>query len=114
LKQLNPAVRCISLQPDSAFHGLEGWKHMATAIVPAIYDPSVADENLPVPTEDGYALAKRLASEEGLLVSPSAGAALAGCFAVARALPREERAVIVTVFPDAADKYLSERFWEES
>jgi cysteine synthase B len=113
LRELNPAVRCISLQPDSAFHGLEGWKHMATAIVPAIYDPSVADENLSVRTEDGYALAKRLASEEGLLVSPSAGAAMAGCLAVARALPREERAVIVTVFPDAADKYLSERFWEE-
>lgn len=113
LKELDPQIRCISLQPDSAFHGLEGWKHMATAIVPKIYDPSVADANLSVRTEEGYALAKRLAREEGLLVSPSAGAALAGCLAVARGLPREQRAVIVTVFPDAADKYLSERFWEE-
>jgi cysteine synthase B len=114
LKELNPAIRCISLQPDSAFHGLEGWKHMATAIVPAIYDPALADEDLPVRTEDGYTLAKRLAREEGLLVSPSSGAAMAGSLAVARTLPRDERAVIVTVFPDAADKYLSERFWEES
>ncbi|MGH9816267.1 MAG: PLP-dependent cysteine synthase family protein [Candidatus Acidiferrales bacterium] len=114
LKELNPETRCISLQPDSAFHGLEGWKHMSTAIVPTIYDPAIADENLEVRTEDGYAMAKRLAREEGLLVSPSAGAALAGCLAVARTIPRAGQAVIVTVFPDAADKYLSERFWEES
>ncbi len=113
LKEFNPQIRCISLQPDSAFHGLEGWKHMATAIVPAIYDPSLADESLPVVTEEAYRLAKRLAREEGLLVSPSAAAALAGCFRVARALPREERAVMVTVFADSGDKYLSERFWDE-
>lgn len=114
LRELNPNIRCISLQPDSAFHGLEGWKHMSTAMVPAIYDPTIADENIEVRTEDGYAMAKRLAREEGLLVSPSAGAALAGCLAVAGTIPRAEQAVIVTVFPDAADKYLSERFWEES
>lgn len=114
LKQLNPAIRCISLQPDSAFHGLEGWKHMASAIVPAIYDPSIADADLPVRTEHAYAAARRLAREEGLLASPSAGGALAGCLAVARALPPGDPAVIVTIFPDAADKYLSERFWEES
>jgi cysteine synthase B len=113
LRELNPAIRCISLQPDSAFHGLEGWKHMPTAIVPAIFDATVADADLPIRTEDGYATAKRLAREEGLLVSPSAGAAMAGCLAVARTLPPAEHAVIVTVFPDAADKYLSERFWEE-
>ena len=113
LKELNPAVRCISLQPDSAFHGLEGWKHMASAIVPAIYDPTVADDDLPVRTEDAYAMAKRLARKEGLLVSPSSAAALCGCFQVAHALPRGEQAVIVTVFPDGGDKYLSERFWEE-
>jgi cysteine synthase B len=113
LKELNPEIRCVSLQPDSAFHGLEGWKHMASAIVPKIYDPKLADADFPVRTEDGYAMAKRLAREEGLLVSPSAGAALAGCFRVARTLPRKQPAVIVTVFPDAGDKYLSERFWEE-
>ncbi|MGH9789964.1 MAG: PLP-dependent cysteine synthase family protein, partial [Candidatus Acidiferrales bacterium] len=114
LKELNPEIRCVSLQPDSAFHGLEGWKHMSTAIVPKIYDPSIADDNLAVRTEDGYAMAKQLAREEGLLISPSAGAAMAGCLAVARTIPRAMQAVIVTVFPDAADKYLSERFWEES
>lgn len=113
LKELNPAVRCISLQPDSAFHGLEGWKHMATAIAPRIYDPSLADDDLPVRTEDAYRVVKRLAREEGLLVSPSAGAALAGCLQVAKSLPAGQRAVIVTLFADSGEKYLSERFWEE-
>jgi cysteine synthase B len=113
LRELNPAVRCISLQPDSAFHGIEGWKHMATAIVPGIYDASLADADLSVRTEAAYAMVKRLAQEEGLLVSPSAGAALAGCIEVARRIPHDERAVIVTVFADSGDKYLSERFWEE-
>ncbi len=113
LKELNQQIRCISLQPDSAFHGLEGWKHMATAIPPKIYDPTLADDDLPVPTEEAYRLVKRLAREEGLLASPSAAAALAGCFQVARSLPRGQRAVIVTVFPDSGDKYLSERFWQE-
>lgn len=113
LKELNPAIRCISVQPDSAFHGLEGLKHMATAIVPAIYDPSLADEDLAVRTEQAYAWVRRLAREEGLLVGVSSGAALEGCVQVARRLPRGERAVIVTVFPDSGDKYLSERFWEE-
>ncbi len=113
LKERNPAIRCISLQPDGPFHGLEGWKHMPSAIVPKIYDPSVADENLEIQTEDAYELAMRLAREEGLLASPSAAAALAGSFLVAVRLPRGERAVIVTIFPDSGDKYLSERFWQE-
>src|SRR4029077_14127437 len=80
LKELNPAIRCISLQPDAAFHGLEGWKHMPTAIRPAIYDSELANENLEVSTEGAYHLVKRVAREEGLLLSPSAGAALLGCF----------------------------------
>ncbi|MDA2912610.1 cysteine synthase family protein [Acidobacteriia bacterium AH_259_A11_L15] len=113
LKEFNPAIRCISLQPDGPFHGLEGWKHMATAIVPGIYDASLADENLPVRTEDGYRLAKRLAKEEGLLASPSAGGALAGAMQVARRLPKNQQAVFVVIFPDGGDKYLSERFWDE-
>jgi cysteine synthase B len=113
LKELNPAVRCISLQPDGPFHGLEGWKHMPTAIVPAIYDAGIADLNLEIHTEDAYRLVRRMAREEGLLVSPSAAAALAGCFQVAAALPRGEKAVLVTVFADSGDKYLSERFWEQ-
>lgn len=113
LKELNPRIRCISMQPDSSFHGLEGLKHMATAIVPPIYDATLADENIEVHTEDAQRIAKRLAREEGLLVGVSAGAALWACLNVARRLPRGERAVIVTVFPDSGEKYLSERFWSE-
>jgi cysteine synthase B len=113
LKELDPGIRCVSLQPDDSFHGLEGWKHMPTAIRPAIYDDKLADENLPVSTEEAYRLVKRLAREEGLLVSPSSAAALLGCFAVAARIPKQEHAVIVTVFPDSASKYLNERFWDE-
>jgi cysteine synthase B len=113
LRELNPAIRCISLQPDAAFHGLEGWKHMETAIRPAIYDETLADEDLVVSTEDAYRLVKRIAREEGLLVSPSAAAALSGCFAVAKKIPHQQHAVIVTVFADSGAKYLSERFWDE-
>jgi cysteine synthase B len=114
LKELNPAIRFISLQPDAPFHGLEGWKHMETAIRPSIYDDTLADENLEVGTEDSYHLVKRIAREEGLLVSPSAAAALLGCFQVAKKIPRDQHAVIVTVFADSAAKYLTERFWEET
>ena len=86
---------------------------METALVPSIYDATLADENLEVSTEDSYKLVKRFAREEGLLVSPSAAAALLGCFKVAKSIPRDQRAVIVTVFADSASKYLSERFWDE-
>ena len=113
LRELNPRIRCVSLQPDSSFHGLEGWKHMPSAIRPAIYDETLADENIEVRTEQVYRLVKRLASEEGLLVSPSSAAALYGCFLVAKRIPPLERAVVVTVFPDSATKYLSERFWDD-
>lgn len=113
LKELNPRIRCISMQPDSGFHGLEGLKHMATNIVPAIYDPSLADENIDVQTENGQQTAKRLAREEGILVGVSAGAALWACLQVAKRVPRNEHAVIVTIFPDSGEKYLSERFWSE-
>ena len=113
LKEMNPKIRCISFQPDSSFHGLEGLKHMETAIVPPIYDAKLADEDLAVQTEDAQRMAKRLAKEEGILVGVSAGAALCACLQVARRLPKDERAVIVTVFPDSGEKYLSERFWSE-
>jgi cysteine synthase B len=113
LKELNPSIRCISLQPDAAFHGLEGWKHMPTALRPAIYDETVADENLVVSTEEAYRMVKRIARMEGLLVSPSAAAALIGCFEVAKSVAPEERAAIVTIFADSASKYLTERFWDE-
>jgi S-sulfo-L-cysteine synthase (O-acetyl-L-serine-dependent) len=113
LRELNPKIRCVSLQPDGPFHGLEGWKHMETALVPSIYDAKLADEDLEVSTEESYKLVKRMAREEGLLVSPSAAAALAGCFKVAKSIPRDQHAVLVTVFADSASKYLSERFWDE-
>jgi len=108
LRRFNPAVKLISFQPDSSFHGLEGLKHMASAMVPAIYDPTLADEDLRVSTEDAHALVRRLAREEGLLVGISAGAALAATLQVARRL---SEGVVVTVFPDGAEKYLSESFW---
>jgi S-sulfo-L-cysteine synthase (O-acetyl-L-serine-dependent) len=113
LRELNPSIRCISLQPDASFHGLEGWKHMATAIRPAIYDDTLADEILEVSTEAAYRMLKRIAREEGLLVSPSGAAALLGCFQVAKGIAQNQHAVIVTVLADSASKYLSERFWDE-
>jgi S-sulfo-L-cysteine synthase (O-acetyl-L-serine-dependent) len=113
LKELNPGIRCISLQPDSAFHGIEGAKYMASAIVPKIYDPSLADADLGISTEDAYAMAKRLAREEGLLVGISAAAAVVGCLQLARQLKKNEHAVFVTILCDSGDKYLSERFWQE-
>ena len=114
LRELNPAVRCISVQPDSPFHGLEGMKHMPTALVPGIYDASLADENIEIETETAYRAVKRLIREEGMLVGVSSGAAIAACIEVARAIPRERPAMIVTIFPDNGEKYLSERFWEET
>lgn len=114
LRELNSKIRCISFQPDSSFHGLEGLKHMATAIVPRIYDSKLADEDLAIRTEDAHRMVKRLAHEEGILAGVSAGAAVCACFDVARRLPRGERAVIVTVFPDSGEKYLSEKFWSEA
>jgi cysteine synthase B len=113
LKELNSAIKCISLQPDSPFHGIEGAKHMESAIVPKIYDPTIADEDLGISTEDSYKVAIRLAREEGLLVGISAGAAVTGCLQVAARLKKDEQAVFVTILPDSGDKYLSERFWEE-
>jgi cysteine synthase B len=109
LRQLIPGIRLVSVQPDSPLHGVEGLKHMATAIVPGIYDPDLADEALEVPTEEAYRLTRRLAREEGLFVGPSSGAALAACLRVAGSIGR---GVIVTVFPDGGDRYLSEGFWE--
>jgi cysteine synthase B len=112
LKELNPAIKCISLQPDSPFHGIEGAKHMESAIIPKIYDPTLADEDLGISTEESYKVAIRLAREEGLLVGISAGAAVTGCLQVAARLKKGEQAIFVTILPDSGDKYLSERFWE--
>jgi S-sulfo-L-cysteine synthase (O-acetyl-L-serine-dependent) len=115
LRELNPSIRCISLQPDSAFHGIEGAKHMASAIVPKIYDPTLADENVEIATEDAHAMARRVARECGLLLGISAAAGITGSLQVSNRLQlrKEQRAVVVTILCDSGDKYLSERFWTE-
>jgi len=110
LRELNPSIQCISLQPDSPFHGIEGAKHMATSLVPGIYDPTLADMNLEIGTEEAHAMVRQLAREEGLLVGISAGAAVVGALRVARENPG---AKIVCILCDGAEKYLSERFWDE-
>jgi len=115
LRELNPIVQAISFQPDSPFHGLEGLKHMPTAIVPKIYDPSLADAMLEVGTEAAYDMVKRIARSEGVLIGISSGAALVASVMVAEQLNAKQlpSATIVTVLPDSADKYLSENFWKE-
>ena len=108
LRQFNPSIKVMSFQPDSPFHGLEGLKHMETAMVPAIYDASLADADLRVSTEDAHRCVRRLAREAGLMVGISAGGALAATLQFARNLGH---GVLVTVFPDGAEKYLTENFW---
>jgi cysteine synthase B len=108
LRQFNPNTKVISFQPDSPFHGLEGLKHMETALVPAIYDASMADADLRVGTEEAHKCVRRLAREAGLMVGISSGAALAATLRIARTL---DHGVVVTVFPDGAEKYLTESFW---
>jgi cysteine synthase B len=114
LKELNPSIRCISMQPDSPFNGLEGLKHMATAIVPRIYNPSLADANIDMPTETAYDMVKNLARNQGLLVGISAAAAVAASLQIGEQEASAGReAVIVTILCDSAEKYMSERFWQE-
>ncbi|MBM3738649.1 MAG: cysteine synthase family protein [Acidobacteria bacterium] len=109
-----PHVKCYSMQPATPFHGLEGLKHMATAMVPAIYDPSIAEGNFEVETEQAYHMVKRLAREEGILAGISAGANLAASLALGERLAAAgEPALIVTVICDGAEKYLSEEFWND-
>ncbi len=110
LRELNPDIRLIAFQPDGPFHGLEGLKHLPTAIVPGIYDPGVPDQIIDLPTEEAHEMCRRLAREEGLLVGVSAGAAVAGALRVAESLAD---GVVVTILPDSASKYLSEAFWHE-
>ncbi|HEY7789693.1 MAG TPA: cysteine synthase family protein [Vicinamibacterales bacterium] len=109
LREWNPRVQLISMQPDRPFHGLEGLKHLETAMVPGIYDPTLADRNVHVATEEAYRMVRRLA-RAGVLAGISSGAALAACVMIAREL---RDAVIVTIFPDSADKYLHDRLWDE-
>jgi cysteine synthase B len=110
LREYNPGIRLIAMQPDGPFHGLEGLKHMATAIVPGIYDPDFADETVTVGTEEAHAMVKRLAREEGLMAGISAAANVVASLKVAERLTA---GTIVTILCDGADKYLSERFWDE-
>jgi S-sulfo-L-cysteine synthase (O-acetyl-L-serine-dependent) len=110
LRELKPEVKLVSMQPDSPFHGLEGLKHMETAIVPGIYDPTLADEVIEVGTEDAHAMVKRLARREGWFVGISSAANVVAAMRVAE---RIDEGVIVTILADDASKYLSEKFWEE-
>jgi len=110
LKELNPAVRCVSMQPDGPLHGLEGLKHMPSALVPGIYDPALADEQIAVATEDAQKMVIRLAREEGLLVGVSSGANMVAALRVAAEL---KEGVVVTIFSDSAAKYMSESFWTD-
>jgi S-sulfo-L-cysteine synthase (O-acetyl-L-serine-dependent) len=110
LKELNPDIQLVSLEPDGPFHGLEGMKHLETAIVPAIFDPSLADERVEVSTEAAYTMARRMAREDGVFVGISAAAAVVGSLELAR---RIETGVIVTVLCDGGLRYLSEEFWHD-
>ena len=108
LRQFNKSIKLISFQPATAFHGLEGLKHMESAIIPGIYDPSIADDDLRVESEDAFDMVRRLAREEGIMAGISSGAAIAAVLQVARQL---KTGIVVTVCPDGAEKYLTEKFW---
>jgi cysteine synthase B len=110
LKELNPKIQIVAVEPADAMHGLEGLKHMESSLVPGIYDPKVHDRKVSVYTEDSYEMVCRVAREEGLLVGYSGGAALQGAFEVAQGL---KEGVVVTVLPDRGDRYLNSRFWDE-
>lgn len=110
LKEYDDAIQCIAMQPATSLHGLEGLKHMETAIVPRIYDPALADDHLRCSTEAAHAMARRLAREEGLLVGPSSGANVATALRVAREL---DEGLVVTTLCDTGTRYLSDNFWEE-
>jgi cysteine synthase B len=113
LKKENPQIRLISLEPDNPLHGLEGWKHLETALVPGIYDASIADENLEISTEAAYEMILKVKEKEGLLLSPSSAANLVGAIRVASRL---ERGVVVTLLPDNGDKYgeLNKKLFHDS
>jgi cysteine synthase B len=125
LREFNPDVTLASVQPDAAFHGLEGLKHMDTAIVPGIYDRTLADYDLRVSTDDAYAMTRRLAADEGLLVGVSSGANLVGAMAMLKTsskggpsgppwMASDQPRVVVVIFPDGGERYLSEKFWSEA
>jgi len=108
LREVDPAIEIVAAEPDSGFHGIEGWKHLPTAITPGIYDPTVAHRTHRVTTDEAYAMTRSLASREGIFAGVSSGAALAAALAVARDL---REGVVVVIFPDAGDRYLSTPVW---
>jgi cysteine synthase B len=110
LHEANSRIRVVAVEPDAPLHGLEGLKHIATSIVPGIYDPSVHDEKLSVRTEAGYAMARRMAREEGMLVGESAGAAVEAALRLAAGL---REGVVVVIAPDAGDRYFSTPLWQD-
>ena len=110
LRELKPEVRLLSMQPDSPYHGLEGMKHMETAIVPGIYDTTMADEQMEIATEDAYAMVRQLARREGWFVGVSAAANIVAALQIAAQI---EHGVIVTILCDGGSRYLSEKFWDE-
>jgi S-sulfo-L-cysteine synthase (O-acetyl-L-serine-dependent) len=114
LKSKNPKIQCVSMQPDGPVHGLEGMKHMASAMKPPIYDEKLADRNVAMSTEEAYAMTRRLAREEGIFVGVSAGGNVAGALRLAERLPGDSSAVVVTILCDGGAKYLSEPFWEKT
>ena len=107
-KEVNPVIRVVAVEPDDALHGLEGLKHMATSIVPGIYHEEELDEKIGVSTDDAYAMVYRLSQEEGVLVGQSSGAAMFATLKIARKL---QSGILVTIFPDFGDKYLSTNLW---
>ena len=111
LKEYNPEVRAISMEPDSPIHGLEGLKHLPTSRMPGIFDPTLADEKVEVVTEEAQAMARRLAREEGLFVGVSSGANVVAALTLARKLP--PNSVLVTILCDGGERYLNERFWAD-
>jgi len=111
LKDYNPQIQVVEVQPASAFHGLEGMKHMASAIVPGIYDPNLADERLSVETEEAQQVTRDLARYGGILAGPSGGAAVLASLQVARQI---DSGVVVTVLPDGGSRYLADSFWDET
>ena len=111
LRRASPRTRLASVEPEGPLHGLEGLKHMASALVPTIYDPTLADVKLGVPTEAAHEMTRRLAREEGLFVGPSSGAAVFAALRLGREL---EARTVVAVLPDGGDRYLSDRFWEDA
>ncbi len=110
LKEFNPKIKTVAVQPDLPLHGIEGLKHLPTAIVPGIFKPELADEIIDISTEEAYEMVKLLARKEGLLVGVSSGAVMAACLKLANKI---EKGLIVTVFPDSGVKYISEKFWDE-